>query len=188
MDKETVCQGSSISNPVGEAESKFMTTVAFFHNVIQDWIQDPKTTIACGCWADSAISEIIPAGRAQLLPARYQGCFSGVREIILEDGPHHLHIDLGRVHKICYAVAPSVCLAFKPTLEVRLLITGPGGAPTNRWVLSLMPDCPYRGDQLDETVVHRFVERLRYGKAFFTEAAGLVSFNSLFKIKQLRGA
>ena len=42
-----------------------------------------------------------------------------------------------------------------------MLIDGPGGAPTDRWVLSLMPDCPYRGDKLDEAAVHRFIERLR---------------------------
>lgn len=161
MEKVSVIQGGPASDSASEADSNFMEAIVFFHDVIQDWIQDPQTTIACGCWADGAVSEIIPAGRAQLLPARYQGCFAGVREILLDDGPHHLHIDLGRVHKVSYAIAPSVCLAFKPALEVRLLITGPGGAPTDRWVLSLMPDCPYRGDQLDETVVHHFVERLR---------------------------
>lgn len=161
MQKMPVTQGSPASDPAVEVESKFMAVIAFFHDVVEDWIQDPQTTIACGRWADGAVSEIIPAGRAQLLPARYQGRFAGVREIRLDDGPHHLHIDLGRVHKVRYTVAPSVCLAFKPALEVRLLITGPGGAPTDRWALSLMPDCPYRGDQLDEAAVHRFIERLR---------------------------
>ncbi|QPJ62509.1 MAG: hypothetical protein G3M70_11765 [Candidatus Nitronauta litoralis] len=161
MQKVSVTRGGPAPDPVGEADSKFMAVIAFFHGVINDWIQDAQTTIACGCWADGAVSEIIPAGRAQLLPARYQGCFAGVREILLDDGPHHLHIDLGRVHRVCYAIAPSVCLAFKPALEVRFLIVGPGGAPTDRWVLSLMPDCPYREDQLDEAVVHRFIERLR---------------------------
>ncbi len=156
-----VVQKSPASDPTGKVDSKFMAITAFFHDVIEDWIQDPQTTIACGTWADGAVSEIIPAGGAQLLPGRYDGCFAGVRELRLDNGPHHLHIDLGRVHKIRYTIAPSVCLAFKPALEVRLLITGPGGAPTDRWALSLMPDCPYREDQFDEAAVHRFIERLR---------------------------
>jgi hypothetical protein len=144
-----------------DVSAKLMEDTAFFHDVIADWIEDPNTTIACGRWSDGAVSEIIPSGRARLLPARYHGCFVGVREIRLDDGPHHLHVDLGRVHKVCYAIAPSVCLAFKPSLEVRMLTIGPGGAPTDRWTLSLMPDCPYKGDHLDETVVHRFFERMR---------------------------
>lgn len=144
-----------------EPSEKLATAAAFFHNVIEEWIRDPATTIACGRWVDGTVSEIIPGGRARLLAARYEGCFSGVRELQLDDGPHHLHIDLGRVHKVCYAIAPSVCLDFKPSLEVRLLTIGPGGAPTDRWSLSLMPDCPYRGGRLDESAVRSFVERMR---------------------------
>ena len=161
MQKMPDIQKSPASDSADKVDSKFIGITAFFHDVIEDWIQDPQTTIACGSWADGAVSEIIPAGGAQLLPSRYDGCFAGIREIRLDDGPHHLHIDLGRVHKVRYTVAPSVCLAFKPALEVRFLITGPGGAPTDRWVLSLMPDCPYREDQLDEAMVHCFIERLR---------------------------
>jgi len=148
-------------HPTDQADLKLTAVSAFFHDVIEDWIQDPQTTIACGRWADGAVSEIIPTGRARLLPARYHGCFAGVREIRLNDGPHHLHIDLGRVHKVCYAIAPSVCLAFKPSLEVRLLTIGPGGAPTDRWSLSMMPNCLYRRDRLDEATARRFIERMR---------------------------
>ncbi|HCF1774324.1 TPA: hypothetical protein OM995_001203 [Pseudomonas aeruginosa] len=148
-------------HPLDDADSKLIADSAFFHEVIEEWIRDPKTTIACGRWADGTVSEIIPAGRARLLEARYHGCFAGVREIRLDDGPHHLHIDLGRVYKVCYAVAPSVCLDFKPSLEVRLLTIGPGGAPTDRWSLSLMPECPYRDGSLDEAAVRSFVERMR---------------------------
>lgn len=148
-------------HPIHDADLKLTMDCAFFHEVIEEWIRDPKTTIACGRWTDGTISEIIPGGRARLLPARYHGCFAGVREIRLDDGPHHLHIDLARVHKVCYAIAPSVCLAFRPSLEVRLLTLGPGGAPTDRWSLALMPDCPYQGDSLDEAAVRSFVERVR---------------------------
>lgn len=81
-----------------DTETNFSATCAFFHDVIEEWLRDPKTTIACGRWADGTVSEIIPAGRARVLEARYHGCFSGVREIRLDDGPHHLHVDLGRVY------------------------------------------------------------------------------------------
>ncbi|AGR69541.1 hypothetical protein [Burkholderia pseudomallei] len=152
---------SSFDPSTYDAEAKLAADSAFFHEVIEEWIGDPKTAIACGRWADGTVSEIIPAGRARLLEARYHGCFAGVREIRLDDGPHHLHIDLGRVYKVCYAVAPSVCLDFKPSLEVRLLTIGAGGAPTDRWSLSLMPDCPYRDGSMDEAAVRSFVARMQ---------------------------
>ena len=113
MQKVPVTRGDPASDPAGEADSKFITVIAFFHNVIKDWIQDSQTTIACGRWADGAVSEIIPAGRARLLPARYQGCFAGVREILLDDGPHHLHIDLGRVHRVCLRRRPQCLLSLQ---------------------------------------------------------------------------
>ncbi len=139
---------------IHEAALRRTAAAAFFHEVIEDWIRDPKTTIACGRWADGAVSEITPAGRARLLPARYHGCSAGVREIRLAEGPSHLHIDLGRIHKVCYAVAPD-------TLEVRLLALGPGDTPTGRWSLSLMPGCADRDGGWDEAAVRCFVERMR---------------------------
>jgi hypothetical protein len=132
---------------------------AFFHDVLTDWLDEPGITIACGRWADGAISEIIPAGQARLLPARYEGCFTGVRELQLADSPHHIHIDFGRVHQVCYVVAPSVCLAFKPSFELRFLMVGPGGAPTDRWVFSLMLTAPYRGLTLDTAQIEHFFKR-----------------------------
>ena len=161
MKKTLTIWDAPSGDPVEGGGSLLAATSAFFHGVIEDWLQDPQTTLACGRWGDGAVSEIIPGGHARLLPARYPGCFAGVREIRLDDGPHHLHIDLGRVHRVSYAIAPSVCLAFKPALEVRLLTLGPGGAPTDRWSMSLMPDCPYRGERLDDAMVRRFIERLR---------------------------
>jgi hypothetical protein len=51
----------------------------------------------------------------------------------LDAQPHHPHIDFGRVHAFSDAIAPSVCMAFKPSFEVRLLVIGPGGLPSDRW-------------------------------------------------------
>jgi hypothetical protein len=137
----------------------------FFHDAFAHWLAQPGVTIACGRWADGAISEIMPRGQAQLLPALYDGCFSGVRELRLTDQPHHLHIDFGRVHKLAYVVAPSVCLAFKPSFELRFLMIGPGGAPTDRWAVSLMLAEPYAQGTLDRDAALEFFQRARHDAA-----------------------
>lgn len=33
-------------------------TSEFFHAVVEEWIEDPQTTIACGRWGDGAVSEM----------------------------------------------------------------------------------------------------------------------------------
>ncbi len=132
------------------------TQAQFFHDAIERWLAQPGVTIACGRWSDGAIAEILPQGRAHLLPARYDGCFAGVRELRLAAQPHHLHIDFGRIHKLAYTVAPSVCLAFRPSFELRLLTLGPGDAPTDRWTVSLMLESPYVDGRLDDTAAVRF--------------------------------
>lgn len=133
----------------------------FFHEVIAAWLSLPTITVASGMWSDGAISELVPGGRARLLPSRYEGRFAGIRELRLDGDAHHLHIDLGRVHQVCYTVAASVCLAFKPALEVRLLTLSPGGAPTDRWAVALMPSLPYAGEELDPDCVRHFFRRAR---------------------------
>jgi hypothetical protein len=129
----------------------------FCHDAVTRWLEHPGITIACGRWADGAISEILPQGVAKLLPALYDGCFAGVRELRLAGQPHHLHIDFGRVHKLAYVVAPSVCLAFKPSFELRLLTLGAGGAPTDRWLVSFMLESPYVGGELDAAAALQFL-------------------------------
>lgn len=143
------------------ARSSLETRSEFFHAIFVDWLDDPETTVACGTWSDGAVSELVPARRGHLLPARYDGCFAGVRELRMEDAPHHLHVDFGRVHRVCYAVAPSVCLGFKPSLEARFLTKGPGGAPTDRWCVSLMHSQPYDARGLRPAAIKCFFERAR---------------------------
>lgn len=134
------------SLPVAETLSE---QSQFFHDVIDDWLRKPEITIACGRWAEGAISELLPNGQGRLLPPIYGGCFAGVRELRLENAEHHLHVDLGRVHRVRYVVAPSVCFDFKPSFEARLLVLGPGGAPSDHWVVSLMLSCPYDRESLN---------------------------------------
>lgn len=107
---------------VGRDEARFREQLAFFESVLIDWLEAERVTVACGSWADGGIAELLPRGKATLLPAVYQGCFEGVRELRLEGLEHHMHIDLGRVHQLTYSVAPSVCFAGKPSFEVRLCV------------------------------------------------------------------
>jgi hypothetical protein len=132
----------------------------FFHAAVSRWLSQPGITIACGRWVDGAISELMPAGEATLLPGIYDGCFAGVRELRLTGQAHHLHIDFGRVHKLSYAVSPSVCLAFRPSFELRLLILGPGGAPTDRWVVSLMLESPYENGVLNSAAAVNYFQHV----------------------------
>lgn len=118
-------------------------------------------TVACSSWADGGIAELLPRGKATLLPAAYEGCFAGVRELRLDGLEHHLHIDLGRVHQLTDSIAMSVCFAGKPSFEMRLLTTGPCGARTSRWSVSLMLSRPYIGDTLASNEIAWFFERAR---------------------------
>jgi hypothetical protein len=72
-----------------------------------------------------------------------------------------MHVDFGRTHQVFYAVSPSVCLDFKPSFDIRFLVLGPGGAPTDRWAISVMLTDPYKGGELCEAAVRRFFDRAR---------------------------
>ena len=134
----------------------------FFDEAFAQWLAEPDVTVACGRWHDgAAIAELVPHGRARLLPARYRDRFSGVRELRIDGCDHHLHIDFGRVHRLAYVIAPSVCLAFKPSFEVRLLLRGPGGVATDQWLVSLMLSAPYQRDRLDEAAAWRWFDQAR---------------------------
>jgi hypothetical protein len=120
---------------VRQDEARFREQLAFFESVLIEWLEAERVTVACGSWADGGIAEFLPRGKATLLPAVYEGCFEGVRELRLEGLEHHMHLDPGRVHRLTYSIAPSVCFAGKPSFELRLLTTGPGGARTSRGLL-----------------------------------------------------
>ncbi|MBI5334279.1 MAG: hypothetical protein HZB72_06770 [Burkholderiales bacterium] len=124
------------------------------HVLLAPWLAQPGVSLACGRWSDGAISELMLGGKACLLPERYDGPFAGIRELRLADAQHHLHVDLGRVERVAFAIAPSVCLGFKPSLEVRLLTQ----VQPQEWTVSLMLQPPYDGDRLDLEAVTRFLE------------------------------
>ncbi len=145
-----------------DAQAALEERVAFFHEAVADWLADPGITVVCGRWSDGAIAEFMPAGTARLLPPAYPGRFAGIRELRIEQQGHHLHIDFGRIHALSYVIAPSVCLGFDPSLEIRLLATDETGAPTGHWMVALMYANPYLRDRrVDPQAAGRFFRSAR---------------------------
>ncbi|MEZ5263802.1 MAG: hypothetical protein R2755_18975 [Acidimicrobiales bacterium] len=144
--------------PAAAIEQPFDRRIAHLERVLTRWTERPSTSIACGSWGDGALAEIVHAGAGRLLPAAYDGCFLGVRELRFDGVDHHIHVDLGRVHTASYAIAPSVCFGGAPSLEVRFLTTGAGGAPTARWSLSAMVTRPYDGATLHADELRWFLD------------------------------
>ncbi len=131
--------------------------VPFFERSLLEWARDEAATIATGDWRDGAVMELV--GETSLLPARYDGCFEGVRELRAVGSEHHAHVDLGRVHSIEYVIAPSVCLGFRPSLEVRYLSTGPGGSRTGRAMVRALVNSLYTRDGVNGHAVSTWYQR-----------------------------
>ena len=140
---ETASSVSAKGSPPRRCEGGSLALVPFFERSLLEWANDESATIAAGDWRDGAVMELVGASR--LLPARYEGCFEGVRELRAVGSEHHAHIDLGRVHSIEYMIAPSVCLGFRPSLEVRYLCAGPGGSRTGRVMVRCLVTSLYTG-------------------------------------------
>lgn len=145
----------AVCTPRQREEPDLQLRARAFHKIFEAWLDEPGATVACGRWSEGAISELMLTGRAQLLPERYEGNFAGIRKLQLADSPHHLHVDLGRVERIDFAVAPSVCLGFRPAFEVRLLTN----TEPQEWLVALMLPPPYIGEQVDLSAARRFFER-----------------------------
>jgi hypothetical protein len=147
-----------MNNEASIVDDGFIERVCFFHDATMAWLRNTDVTVACGRWRDGAIAELIPQGQGYLLPARYVDRFVGVRELRLDNAPHHLHIDLGRVYRILYTITPSVCLGFKPSFEARLMMTGPQGTLTDQWIISLMLNNPYKQGKLNLDRIQQYFE------------------------------
>ena len=139
-------------------QQAFHERIGFLREVLQRWLERPDTVLACGRWSEGAIGEFNPVGRGQVLIDRYKDCFAGVCDIRLEGQPHHLHVDLGRVYAVRYCLSPSVCFGFRPSLEARFMLAGPGGSASERWSLAAMVENPYLNESLDEACLTAFME------------------------------
>ncbi len=124
--------------------------------ILRCWLGDPDLIVFCGEWRHGGLMEMLPRGKAVLTAPHYAGRFSGLRELRLQGGGHHVHLDLGRLRQACYVVAPSVCYGFRPALELRLV--APGGDPMRDAGFGLSV-CPYHGDRLREDVARRYFRR-----------------------------
>ncbi len=143
--------------PVPRSEADSFALVPFFERSLLEWAGDESVTIAAGDWRDGAVMELV--GETSLLPARYDGCFEGVRELRAVGSEHHVHVDLGRVHSIEYVVVPSVCLGLRPSLEVRYLSAGPGGSRTGRAMLRALVNSLYTRDSVNGHAVSTWYQR-----------------------------
>lgn len=140
------------------------TSIAAVEEVLQEWLADAHIALVCGSWAHGAMGELFPGGQATLTPAAYGSPFDGVRDLVLDGQRHHLHVDLAQIHRIRYAVAPSVCFGWGPAFEVRLC---PQGRPDHPVLTVALTDC-YRSGALDRDRVRTFLacaleHRARFG-------------------------
>lgn len=126
--------------------------------VLRLWLADDDLTLFCGAWSNGAIMELLPQGRARLTGPLYEGQFAGLRDLLLDDGGHHVHLDLGRLCRVVYIVAPSVCYGFRPSFELR--IVAPGADPLRAFGLGLALRHPYTGDGLCASAVRRYFSRV----------------------------
>lgn len=131
--------------------------VACIERILRLWLQDSDLTVFCGVWSNGAIMELLPQGRARLTGQLYTGRFAGLRDLVLDDGGHHVHLDLARLSHACYLVAPSVCYGFRPSFELR--ITAPGADPLREFGLGLAMRNPYDGENLRKSVAATYFAR-----------------------------
>ena len=150
---------SLLDAEASERPAAFERSIDFFERVFTDWLQQPSITIACGAWRDGAIMELVPEGRGQLLPPKYEDCFLGVRELQVEGAKHHLHVDLGRLHSVEYRLTPSVCLGYRPAFEVAFMALGCGNSRSDACPIWIMLSEPYARDgSLHGELVERWID------------------------------
>lgn len=139
--------------------------------ILQSWLDDPDLTLFCGHWGHGGVMELLPRGGARLSGPRYGPPFDGLRELRLDNGAHHVHLDLGRLTRAWYVMAPSVCYGFRPSFELRL--TGANADPREGFGLGLALGHPYAGRGLRAEPVRRYFRRAAEHMASFP---GTVSF------------
>ncbi len=126
--------------------------------ILREWLADPDLTLICGRWSDGGLMEVMPEGRATLTRPRYDGAFSGLRDLNLDGQHHHIHLDLEKLRRAVYLVAPSVCYGFRPSFEVRLCASD--DVATTAFGLGLSVRRPYHRDRLSHEAVRRYLRRL----------------------------
>lgn len=139
--------------------------------ILREWLADPDLTLICGRWSDGGLMEVMPEGRATLTRPRYDGLFSGLRDLNLDGQHHHIHLDLEKLRRAVYLVAPSVCYGFRPSFEVRLCASD--DVATTAFGLGLSVRRPYRRDQLSHEAVRRYLRRLASHRVSSPDVVGI---------------
>ena len=127
---------------------------AAVETVLRSWLDDPELTLFCGDWQHGGIMEMMPQGQASLTGRHYEAPFDGLRDLRMEGSGHHVHLDVGRLTRARYRVAPSVCYGFRPSFELRFCGSGAG------FGLGLALSAPYAGRSLRAHVVRRYLRRV----------------------------
>lgn len=154
----SAAQALSESGPASRDEAVDVDATAAIESILRSWLADPEVTLYCGDWATGGIMELLPRGRARLSGPRYDGVFAGLRELRLDEGAHHVHLDLGRLRHACYLVVPSVCYGFRPSFELRL--AGAPDDPLQRYGLGLAMTQPYARGRLRREPARRYFARV----------------------------
>ncbi len=139
--------------------------------ILREWLADPDLTLICGRWSDGGIMELMPEGRATLSRPGYDGDFAGFRDLNLVGQQHHIHLDLNKLPRAVYLVAPSVCYGFRPSFEVRLCVTDDSAA--TEFGFGLCVCRPYRGNKLSHDGGRRYLRRLANHRGCSPEVVGI---------------
>ncbi|HEY4120518.1 MAG TPA: hypothetical protein VGM56_21785, partial [Byssovorax sp.] len=124
--------------------------------ILRAWLLEREVALMCGRWMDGGIMELVLEDGATLSTAHYSGRFAGLRDVAIAGHRHHMHVDLGCVSRVTYAVTPSVCYGLKPSFEVRF-----GGASDDAaFAVTLL--APYRAGGVDAERVARYFALLRH--------------------------
>jgi hypothetical protein len=136
--------------------------------ILHSWLNDADVTLFCGNWGHGGVMELLPRGGARLSGPRYDAPFDGLRELRLDGGAHHVHLDLGRLTHAWYVMAPSVCYGFRPSFELRL--TRVNAKPRDSFGLGLALTRPYVGGGLRADPVQRYFRRAAEHIEMFPDA------------------
>ena len=130
-----------------------------FHHSAKNVFSTPLlfASLFCGNWGRGGVMELLPHGGARLSGPRYETPFEGLRELRLPGSEHHVHLDLGRLTRACYVMAPSVCYGFRPSFELRL--TAANTDPDDGCGFGLALSHPYAGGDLQVEPVQRYFRR-----------------------------
>jgi hypothetical protein len=151
---------------------KHSPTVTAIEYIMRCWLADTDVTIFCGNWGNGGIMELLPQGGASLSAPKYDPPFEGLRELRLANGAHHVHLDLGRLTRACYVIAPSVCYGFRPSFELRLCAAGAN--PSESFGIGLSVARPYIQGRVREQAVQRYLTRAALHCRQFAHATSFV--------------